>query len=276
MTGIKILQGQFEEAAKQYPGLRHTIVQRSKEGLDPETTALEYEHGNIDPDADYYVYRWSEYIDREPNETGYPSWHFLSRPSPQVWNVRHAEGLALVLAEEAGKCLIALPELEGLMIDNSAERWFLALHRIYPCTKLVYDSPPSEFHPTIPRLKLSGSWREAEPGEAYIEKLDNVFLKSAMLCGKLLASKQEPEEKEQKAKRIIAALLISLIMILLFELFVYFGPVTWFRNHPHSPGIQGSIDCLIFCMAVGFFKPRWRKWYWGAAIAFLVGLLSLL
>ena len=162
MADIEILQRQFEEAEKQYPGLKHTIVQRSKEGLAPETTtALEYEYGNIDPDADYYVYRWSERIDREPNETGYPSWHFLSRPSPQGWNVRHAEGRALSLAEEAGKCLIALPELEGLMIDNSAERWFLALHRIYPCGKWAYDPPPSEFHPTIPRLKLSGSWRRS-------------------------------------------------------------------------------------------------------------------
>jgi hypothetical protein len=81
---------------------------------------------------------------------------------------------------------------------------------------------------------------------------------------------------EQDAKRTIAAILISLIMILLFELFVYFGPVTWFRNHPHSYGIQGSIICLILCLIFGIFKPRWRKWYWGAAIAFLVGLVSLL
>ncbi len=198
MTDIKILKGQFEEAAKRFHGLRHTIAQRSEEGLAPETTALEYVYGNIDPDANYYVYRWGEYIDREPNETGYPSWHFLSRPSPQVWNVRHAEGRALVLAEEAGKCLIALPEFEGLTIDNSAERWFLALHRIHPCTKWAYDPPPSKFHPTIPRLKLSGSWREAEPGEAYIEELDNVFLKSAMLCGKLLASRSEPTGAGQK------------------------------------------------------------------------------
>ena len=88
---------------------------------------------------------------------------------------------------------------------------------------------------------------------------------------------KKPAETEQNAKRIIAAILISLILILLFELFVYFGPVTWFRNHPHTYGIQGSISGLIPCLIFGFLKPRWRKWCWEtAAIVFLVGLLSLL
>jgi hypothetical protein len=88
---------------------------------------------------------------------------------------------------------------------------------------------------------------------------------------------KKPADTKQDAKRIVAAILISLIMILLFELVVYCGPVTWFRNHPHSPGIQGSIICLIPSLIFGFFKPDWRKWCWGtAAIAFLVGLLSLL
>ncbi len=88
---------------------------------------------------------------------------------------------------------------------------------------------------------------------------------------------KKPAETKQNVKRIIAAILISLILILLFELFVYFGPVTWFRNHPHTYRIQGSIICLIPCLILGFFKPRWRKWCWGtAAIAFLVGLLTSL
>jgi hypothetical protein len=87
----------------------------------------------------------------------------------------------------------------------------------------------------------------------------------------------KPAETEQNAKRIIAAIFISLILILLFELFVYSGPVTWFRNHPRTYGIQGSIICLIPCLIFGLLQPRWRKWCWRtAALALLVGLLSLL
>jgi hypothetical protein len=88
---------------------------------------------------------------------------------------------------------------------------------------------------------------------------------------------QNPAETGGNAKRLVSAVLISSIMILLFELSVYFGPITWVKNHPRSYGIQGSVICLIPCLIFGFLKPRWRKWCWGtAAIAFLVGLLSLL
>jgi len=87
----------------------------------------------------------------------------------------------------------------------------------------------------------------------------------------------KPAVTEQKAKPTIIAIVISLILILLFELLVYIVPITWVTNHPHSYGIQGSIICLISCLIIGYFKPRWRKWFWGGAvIAFLAVLLSLL
>jgi hypothetical protein len=91
---------------------------------------------------------------------------------------------------------------------------------------------------------------------------------------------EQPAGTERNTKRIVAAFLISLLIICAFILSVWlipFTPFTWFRNHPHSYGIQGSIICLIPSFIFGFFKPDWRKWCWGtAAIAFLVGLLSLL
>ncbi len=93
----------------------------------------------------------------------------------------------------------------------------------------------------------------------------------------LLKAELNRQLKEKPVKRTIVAILISLILIVLFGLFVHLGPVTWFRNHAHTYGIQGSIICLIPCLIFGFLKPRWRKWCWGtAAIALLVGLLSLL
>jgi hypothetical protein len=90
-------------------------------------------------------------------------------------------------------------------------------------------------------------------------------------------SQADLAETKQNAKRIGAAILISSVTILLFELFVYFGPITWLKNHPNSYGIQGSIICLIPCLILGFLKPRWRNWCWGtASLAFLGLILSLL
>jgi len=91
------------------------------------------------------------------------------------------------------------------------------------------------------------------------------------------SSSENPMETEQKAKRILIATAVSLILIIVFELLVYKLPVTWVINHPNSYGIQGSTICLIPCLIVGFCKPAWRKWCWGAALlAFLAVLLSLL
>ncbi len=91
------------------------------------------------------------------------------------------------------------------------------------------------------------------------------------------SSSEKPAETEQKGKSIIVAVVISFILIILFELFVYKLPITFVTNHPHSYGIQGSIICLIPCLIIGYFKPRWRKWFWGGAlIAFLAVLLSIL
>jgi len=90
---------------------------------------------------------------------------------------------------------------------------------------------------------------------------------------------EKPAETGQKTKVTIVAIIISLLIICAFELSVWlmpFTPFTWLKNHPRSYGIQGSAICLIPCLVFGFFKPRWRKWWWGTAIAFLVGLLTLL
>ena len=89
-------------------------------------------------------------------------------------------------------------------------------------------------------------------------------------CGK-------PAETEQKAKRIIAAIVISLIVIVLFELLVYRVPIGWLKNHPNSYGLQGGIVLLILSSIFALFKPAWRKWYWKTALlALVVLILSLL
>jgi hypothetical protein len=84
-------------------------------------------------------------------------------------------------------------------------------------------------------------------------------------------------ETEQTAKRIIAAIVISLIVIVLFELLVYRVPIGWLKNHPNSYGLQGGIVLLILSSIFALFKPAWRKWYWKTALlALVVLILSLL
>jgi hypothetical protein len=87
-------------------------------------------------------------------------------------------------------------------------------------------------------------------------------------------------ETGQKAKRIIAAILISLLIICMFVFSVWlipFTPFTWLKNHPNTYGLQASIIFLIPSFVVGLFKPQWRKWCWGVAgLAFLGVILSLL
>ena len=84
-------------------------------------------------------------------------------------------------------------------------------------------------------------------------------------------------DRANKNKNIIVSFVISLTIILLFELLVYKIPIKWVTNHPNSYGIQGSVIFLIPCLTFGYLKPKWRKWCWGTAgLAFLVLILTLL
>jgi hypothetical protein len=107
------------------------------------------------------------------------------------------------------------------------------------------------------------------------------WMRLVQFAWKAVESKQlsieKPVETEQNGKRIVLVVGVSLVLIVLFELFVWYGPVNWIRNHSHTFGIQASIVCLIPCLIAGILKPTWRKWCWGVAgISLLVGLLSLL
>lgn len=82
---------------------------------------------------------------------------------------------------------------------------------------------------------------------------------------------------KKNAKATVIAILISLFIICTFELCVHLIPFPWLKNHPNSYGLQGGIILLAPCLVVGWFKPQWRKWFWGgAAFAIIVLILSLL
>jgi hypothetical protein len=87
-------------------------------------------------------------------------------------------------------------------------------------------------------------------------------------------------ETGQDTKRMIGAIIISLLVVCIFELSVWFAPVTpfsWLKNHPNSYGLQGAIVFLVPCIFVGLLKRQYRKWCWGVGlVALLVLILSLL
>ncbi|HIJ71871.1 MAG TPA: hypothetical protein HPP87_10985 [Planctomycetes bacterium] len=90
----------------------------------------------------------------------------------------------------------------------------------------------------------------------------------------LRAELEKPAETEQtNAKSTFLAVLFSFLGILAFVLWVHRIPITWLKDHPHGPGLQGSIIFLIPCLVVGYFKPKYRKWCWGAAALSLVVLI---
>lgn len=116
---------------------------------------------------------------------------------------------------------------------------------------------------TFEEIQTRAEQKKAADKKAGGEKTDLAGLKIA--------------ETGRNAKRIVAAILTSAVMILLFELVVYFGPVTWLKDHPHSYGLQGGITFLILCVLMGLFVPQWRKWCWGMGVLpLLVLILSLL
>lgn len=189
MTDINILQRQFEAAAQKYPGLQHTIVQRSKEGCDPVFPSP-WNDENL-------VYWWGPDFPREANEKGYPSWHYLSRSCLQKWDVGAAYDVCCSLTEEAGKLLIDLPELKGLWVERKDEYWLLALHRIYPDTK--WTTVAFKRGEKILTGDTNPEHRPAKTGESYYETLGSVFLKSALLCEKLFKIVKElPKELQRE------------------------------------------------------------------------------
>jgi len=199
----KFFKGNSRKRPRNTPGLEHIIVQRSKEGWDPVFT-YQWDRN--------LIYLWAADRPREANEKGYPSWHFLSRSCLQKWDMGAACDVFWTLAKEAGELLIDLPELKGLWVEGKDEYWLLALHQIYPQPHiktviphlfLSATKPEEDVIPTDTSIKdiPRSQSRPAKEGESYTEDLDNVFLKSAMLCAKLSTSNNQRHEEDEESER---------------------------------------------------------------------------
>lgn len=127
---------------------------------------------------------------------------------------------------------------------------------------------------------LTASKKDAEA------KIQDVSAKLAKI-EKTMASAERSAEDESEARRkaehtvqkyrIFAAIIVSVLLVVVFETFVYATPWTWLRNHTNSFGLQGCIDFMLIAGNLGFWIKRWRKEFWIAGFigAFLV-MLQLL
>jgi hypothetical protein len=86
---------------------------------------------------------------------------------------------------------------------------------------------------------------------------------------------------QNKRSTIISIISLSCILILLFEMTIYYWlPFTWLTRHPASYGIQVSFDALIALGITGLLfssLSEVRKWCWGGgAFAILLVLIQIL
>jgi hypothetical protein len=87
------------------------------------------------------------------------------------------------------------------------------------------------------------------------------------------------QKTEQRAHiyATIASIMLSIILIIIFELLISLIPGGWFFQHRTRFGLQVAIDTLLLFIIVGLFHPHKRSWFWGAgALALLGTVLQLL
>jgi class 3 adenylate cyclase len=226
---LKVLQGQFEHAAKEFPGMMHIIAQTAKDGMHPivpgkfkgSPPQQRSKDGMypIIPDgldsANYCPRFWDKNMRREPDERGYPAWHWLRAPFSQQWDMQLATARFDILATEIGEAVAAMDDSvlpiskAKLWVRRPAEYWVLLLHhfKLKPhwtmvnregtCTSTMlirglFGMRPYTFtHKTL----LSGEppeTRLAKEGESHIYWLDDVYLASALAIGELLSRLSPP------------------------------------------------------------------------------------
>jgi len=186
---LRILENQFADAAKTFPTIRHIIAQRSKDGIDP-----------IVPDMLTHSCRlWDEKIGRWPrcdDEQGYPTKHWLffvgslsqcelSEKQCMAANYDML-GRFCELAYKAGEIvstmdnsILPISKTE-LWVRDPEEYWLLLLYYFYPPQRDFWFIPEGK---TLADGELK--MRPAQKGEPYSAVLENLFLLSALACGKL-------------------------------------------------------------------------------------------
>ena len=90
------------------------------------------------------------------------------------------------------------------------------------------------------------------------------------------AERTEQQRHKQEWKRALVALGVSVLLIVGFEVLVYYLPWNWLKNHPHSLGIQIGSGFVILFSILWLFKPKLWKYWLAILISFVILVVSLL
>lgn len=230
LGALRILQGQFEQAAKEFPGMMHVIAQAAEDGMHPivppawkNSKPQRSKDGKypIVPDglasSDYCPRVWGGDIRREPDELGYPTTHWLRSSFHQHWDLQAALERFDILATESGEIAAEMDDSvlpiskAKLWVKRPQEYWVLLLHHFKQKRRWTLVNAPGEISVTrlLPgflgpvvanvRIKtfLGGTTetQSAQEGDSYVCWFEDIFLASALAVEELLSKK--PRTKEQ-------------------------------------------------------------------------------
>jgi hypothetical protein len=115
----------------------------------------------------------------------------------------------------------------------------------------------------VERLSIAKSDAEAKAKDAS-SKLKGIEAATGV-AQKVTMQEAEARQKAELAAHlyaVIAALGVSAVLIIGFEMLVYGLPWNWLKNHTNSFGLQAAVSGAIISFMLGLFRPRWRKVWW--------------
>jgi hypothetical protein len=171
----------------------------------------------------------------------------------------------------------ALPKGPGLLFDlvdaagltpAQAVRFEASVRQVKETWEGAYsvtDGP--QFSGNLDRLyDRADKWQDAADAAAP-GKAANCF-KQAL---------EQLRELAVKKSGVGAAIVLSLVLITIFEVAVYELPWAWLRDHTNSYGIQAEADLAVIVLMLGLFMPSLRKILWfEVGLAVVVALTTIL
>lgn len=190
---LELLQGQFEEGAKEFPMMRHHLIEWTKSGKESNLPGAYLKQM---PEKKDVIKCW------ESTAYSLPTEHSLFRKPGYNWNTKKAYDKFKLLAEAATQHIFdnadKYPEIDTTTwgthyngYDYVAEpvtHWLLVLQKMLPPSKIAFNLEKVESYPP-----------SAQRGESCFSNIEDVFLGSALACGKLLTigHKTKPPTKDK-------------------------------------------------------------------------------
>ena len=112
-----------------------------------------------------------------------------------------------------------------------------------------------------------------------VRKVEQVNKEKEQLTDELsvISEKLVDAERNTQKLKIVATCCFILLLIVVFELFVYKLPWPWLKDHSSSYSIQAGIWGIIVSSVIGYVFPQYRNFWWSVCIlTFLVTVIPLL